>query len=318
MSDKQYIKYTNRGGNWPPNYDTLDPISELNKVKADAHRAAYDLLTTIDKTNKKLQIATAESLTAGLIFSTLVDIPFGGSYKYGCFGVYDTDAKRVFLGVKVLDVYTHKCAQEMAVGVLKNSNASIAIAVSGNAMPHPSHVDQVGEVFISIAGYKQTLDTNEYEIIVSTNVYNFCIGNSTCELWHKTPYEENNLRKLLQKNNVISANIISSRLTDGYNDFQITSLTSQFIRNATTKQALTDCINFIQNNDPIVPTFIEENRIEVNGKIDPSRSHKIGNISNNKTLTAIQSPLNIKCISTNCNDEERKIPHKTQYLYNEK
>ena len=66
-----------------------------------------------------LSLATAESLTRGLIFSTLVDMPLGGSTKYGCFSVYDTDAKRIFLGVNAGDLYTHRCATEMAVGVLK-------------------------------------------------------------------------------------------------------------------------------------------------------------------------------------------------------
>ena len=54
-----------------------------------------------------------------------------GWCKYGCFGVYDTDAKRVFNSVKVDDVYTHTCAKEMAVGLLKNSNATLAISVTG-------------------------------------------------------------------------------------------------------------------------------------------------------------------------------------------
>ena len=74
-----------------------------------------------------LSLATAESLTGGLIFSTLVDMPLGGSTKYGCFSVYDTDAKRIFLGVTAPDVYTHRCATEMAVGVLKNSNARLQL-----------------------------------------------------------------------------------------------------------------------------------------------------------------------------------------------
>ena len=52
-------------------------------------------IKTVDG-DKFLQIATSESLTAGSIMSILVDIPWGGFLKYGCFGVYDTDAKTRF------------------------------------------------------------------------------------------------------------------------------------------------------------------------------------------------------------------------------
>ena len=194
MYQSKYQKYKSKyinskkmsgGNNWPPNYDALTPMSEIQKIQAEAHKAAYDLLIEINKT--KLQIASAESLTAGLIFSVLVDIPFAGANKYGNFGVYDTDAKRAMLGVQVKDVYTHLCAKEMAVGVLKNSNATIAIAVTGNAMPYKGDEEKLGEVFIGIAGY-----TSENEISVSTKSYNFCKGLSTCKLWNQRPSEENN------------------------------------------------------------------------------------------------------------------------------
>jgi len=121
-------------------------IKEIMELKNQATKKGYDLLKFIDEYNKKLskdkylQIATSESLTCGLIMSTLVDIPYLGYIKYGGFGVYDTDAKRVFNNVSVDNVYTHKCAYQMAVGVLKNSNATIAIAVTGNAMPLNEHV----------------------------------------------------------------------------------------------------------------------------------------------------------------------------------
>ena len=81
---------------------------------------ALDLLRIlVDRTGtgKPIQIATSESLTGGLIMSTLVDIPFGGQHKYGSTVVYDTNAKRVLNNVTVEDVYTHRCAMEMAIGL---------------------------------------------------------------------------------------------------------------------------------------------------------------------------------------------------------
>jgi PncC family amidohydrolase len=148
-----------------PTFESLLPTNEkmVNQMKREAQKSAYNLLILLNKQNQNKwrnnsyvghQVATAESLTAGLITSTLVDIPFGGYLKYGCFGVYDTDAKRTFIGVKNEDVYTHKCAKEMAIGTLKNSNATISIAVSGNAMPLNEDYKRLSETFISIAGYK--------------------------------------------------------------------------------------------------------------------------------------------------------------------
>ncbi len=123
-----------------PSFDMLHAEDVLHEVRSRAHKKAYDLLSYIASiksvNNQTHKIATAESLTAGMMFSTLVDISLFGSYKYGCFSVYDTDAKRTFLGVKVKDVYTHRCAKEMAEGILKNSNATIGLAVTGNAMPY--------------------------------------------------------------------------------------------------------------------------------------------------------------------------------------
>jgi nicotinamide mononucleotide (NMN) deamidase PncC len=225
-----------------PTFDSLLPVEtpELIQLKLQAHRAAYDLLVELNtraEKDKWLQVCTSESLTAGLIMSTLVNIPWGGYLKYGCFGVYDTDAKRVFNHVSVDDVYTHRCAKEMAVGILRNSNASIAIAVTGNAMPLNDHAEMVGEVFICIAGYRT--DGGKTEIIYITKSINACIDSdldgfkSLCKTWYDT------IRKNSQ-----------------YNPRDRTALMSQEIRHYTTYVALQLCTEFIQKNNPIVPDFV--------------------------------------------------------------
>lgn len=84
----------------------------------------------------ELNLVTAESLTSGMIASTLVDITPGyGSYVYGGHSVYDSDAKRQFIGVRVGDVYTETCARQMAAGALESGRALVAVAVTGNAGP---------------------------------------------------------------------------------------------------------------------------------------------------------------------------------------
>lgn len=227
-----------------PTYESLLPPKEANAtlktIEDMAHRAAYELLVELNsraKQDKWLQICTSESLTAGMIMATLVDIPWGGYLKYGAFGVYDTDAKRVFNKVEVDDVYTHRCAKEMAVGILKNSNASLAIAVTGNAMPLNEHVDMLGEVFIGIASYKNK-PSGDSEIIYSTYSINACDNDlvdfqKTCKEWYET-----------------------IKTNSKYNPRDRTALVSREIRNYTTYKALTLCKEFVQRNNPDVPDFV--------------------------------------------------------------
>ena len=178
-------------------FEALRPHDILNGQITAAHKAAYNLLQFLGnlyrKSGETFQVATSESLTGGLIFSTLVDIPFGGAHKYGGFAVYDTDAKRVFNGVTVDDVYTHKCATEMAVGVLNNSHASIAIAVTGNAMPYQNNEEdmkKLGEVFIGLACYVN--ENNTLRMKVRTIAINACYTSHTrmCSLWYEGPGQE--------------------------------------------------------------------------------------------------------------------------------
>ena len=246
----------------------------LNELKLGAHKAAFELISDLNKRATKekwLQICTSESLTAGLIMATLVDIPFGGYLKYGCFGVYDTDAKRVFNGVSVDDVYTHRCAKEMAVGILNNSNATLAIAVTGNAMPLNPDADMLGEVFVGIAGYKGN------SIIYETYAINGCNESlsdefkGVCKTWYET------ITKMGK-----------------YNPRDRTALVSQYIRNYTAIVALDLCLKFVTTHNPDVPDFIIERK-------------KINEMNVDGTHTTIPSnKYNIKlkeiCVTEPCVD----------------
>jgi nicotinamide mononucleotide (NMN) deamidase PncC len=267
-----------------PSFESLQPtqspvLKDLEALKLKAHRAAYDLLVELNSRATKekwLQICTTESLTAGLIMATLVDIPWGGYLKYGCFGVYDTDAKRVFNHVTVDDVYTHRCAKEMAIGVLKNSNASIAIAVTGNAMPLNDHADMVGEVFIGIAAYKTV--NGKQQIIYSTKSINACKESNIegfkqiCKLWYDT---------------------IATEKT--YNPRDRTAIMSQEIRNYTTFAALDHCLKFIKINNPEVPDFVWS-RKQQNDEKGPEGDHL--NIPPSKFEKVIEEV----CVDSSCVD----------------
>ncbi len=236
---------------------SVDDLPALNKVKKLAHRAAFDLIFQLDTmVNKQGKdwlnihtICTSESLTAGMIMSTLVDIPWGGLHKYGGFAVYDTDAKRVFNKVAVDDVYTHRCAKEMAIGILKNSNATLAISVTGNAMPDAKDLSLLGEVFIGVAGY--ITSGSDTKIIYNTMMMNACGDNpipafrKTCKTWHKT---------------------LKKGVSGVWNPRSKTALISQEIRHYTAYKALDFCLQFVKANDLVVPEFLVERKTRNNIK----------------------------------------------------
>lgn len=278
-----------------PKLDELLPYNKDVKTILDtkqlAYKSAYDLLLYINSHHKDLQIATAESLTAGMIMSTLVDIPWWGYIKYGCIGVYDTDAKRTLIGVKVKDVYTHKCASEMAIGVLQNTNATISIAVTGNAMPTNDNVDKLGEVFISIAGYNKN-----NKIIYITKSINACIQTNNiefkklCNLWYNT--------------------IISDTSKKTYNAFSNTAAISQEIRYYTTYKALEICLKFIKKYKPVAPKIIidRKNKNTLLKQI-PKNKYNFGGegICKNKSCdyTGIRKSSNIKSYKINSKYSEK-------------
>ena len=242
----------------------------VDKVKTGAQEQAYKLIKTLMRQSEKdrpIKLITAESLTGGIIFSTLVDVPFGGAHKYGCFSTYDTDSKRIMLNVTEPDVYTHACASQMAVGALQNSNATIAIAVTGNSMPMQGadqteeKLLQLGEVFIAVAGY-----VDEDHIVVDTKLYNFCDsgseGNSMAKMWVDIAMQEIYLRKLLidkeGQDFFDKESPHFHKLVDGYNEFLLTSQLSSYVRYKTTTQAYLDTIAFLNShtNSVKIPSII--------------------------------------------------------------
>ena len=73
-----------------PSLEGLQLIHQVEEIVAESGYALLAKLDDIYNTREiALQVATSESLTAGLIMSSLVNIPIAGWAKYGCFGVYD-------------------------------------------------------------------------------------------------------------------------------------------------------------------------------------------------------------------------------------
>ena len=112
---------------------------------------------------KKIKIVTAESCTGGLLSAILTEISGSSSVFERGFVTYSNLAKQQILGVyaKTLQDFgavSSHVAREMALGALKNSDAQIAISITGIAGPNSdlSH-KPVGLVYISIASSDKVL-----------------------------------------------------------------------------------------------------------------------------------------------------------------
>ena len=104
----------------------------------------------------KVVIASAESCTGGMLSSAITVIP-GSSVIFDCgFVTYSNISKIKLLSVneKTLDHYgavSEEVAGEMAIGAINNSQASLAISITGIAGPGGSTTKPEGMVCFSIA-----------------------------------------------------------------------------------------------------------------------------------------------------------------------
>ncbi len=89
---------------------------------------------------KQLLLVTAESCTGGLVAKQVTDLP-GSSSIFDCgFVTYSNSSKQNLLAVKneTLDNYgavSEQTAKQMAEGALKNSQANLALSITGIAGP---------------------------------------------------------------------------------------------------------------------------------------------------------------------------------------
>ncbi len=118
---------------------------------------------------KGLTITTAESLTGGLIGSTLVNVSGVSSvYKEG-FITYSDEAKIKLLGVSEETIANHtavsrETAKEMAEGGAKAAGADVCVAVTGIAGPDGGTPEKpVGRVYVACAYNGKTV-VEEYNL----------------------------------------------------------------------------------------------------------------------------------------------------------
>ncbi len=136
--------------------ETTDKMKELfgDFIYAAADQSlaktVVDLLNGLGKT-----LSTAESVTGGMIASSIVDIAGASSVLYEGAVTYSVSAKCARLGINphFVDEYgvvSQQVAQEMAVGLRKNGT-DIAVSVTGFAGPTATDGLPVGLCYIGIA-----------------------------------------------------------------------------------------------------------------------------------------------------------------------
>jgi len=101
-------------------------------------------------------VATAESLTGGLVCASLVSVAGASDVVRGGVVVYASDLKTSLLGVDPGVVASRGTvdaivAEEMAVGVRDRLGATYGVSTTGVAGPDPSEGRPAGTVFVAVA-----------------------------------------------------------------------------------------------------------------------------------------------------------------------
>jgi nicotinamide-nucleotide amidase len=107
-------------------------------------------------TARSLTIATAESLTGGLVCAALTEVPGASAVVRGGVVAYATDLKGGLLGVDPAllaagGAVQEEVARQMALGVCRLLGATVGVATTGVAGPDPQDGRPVGTVFVAVA-----------------------------------------------------------------------------------------------------------------------------------------------------------------------
>ncbi len=88
-----------------------------------------------------LRIATAESLTGGMLASSLAEMSGASHFFVGGIVAYSADVKFDALGVTPGPVVNQHAAREMALGAKRLLGADIVVAVTGVGAPAPKRAN---------------------------------------------------------------------------------------------------------------------------------------------------------------------------------
>ena len=96
-----------------------------------------------------LTLATAESLTGGMIAARLVAVPGASDVFRGSLVTYAAETKRRLLGVPAGPVVSEQAVRAMATGACEQLGADCSLAVTGVAGPAPADGEKPGTVWMA-------------------------------------------------------------------------------------------------------------------------------------------------------------------------
>ena len=104
---------------------------------------------------RKLTIATAESITGGLVSKLITDVPGSSNILCESFVVYSNESKISILGVEpsIIEKYgvvSSETAKDMVIKLKILTGKDICISTTGNAGPDLCDDKPVGRVYIGI------------------------------------------------------------------------------------------------------------------------------------------------------------------------
>jgi nicotinamide-nucleotide amidase len=102
-------------------------------------------------------VATAESITGGLVGAALTAVPGASSTYRGGIVAYATEVKASVLGVdpdllEQAGAVDARVCEQMAEGTRQRIGATFGLATTGVAGPEPQDGKGVGTVFVAVAG----------------------------------------------------------------------------------------------------------------------------------------------------------------------
>jgi nicotinamide-nucleotide amidase len=131
-----------------------------------------------------LSIATAESLTAGLVSASIADVPGCSVVFRGGVVAYATDVKGSVLGLSADElehVVSERVAAELARQACRLLDADLGISTTGVAGPDPLDGQEPGSVWIAVHD-RTTSRTHTRHLALSGNRAEIRLGATTAAI----------------------------------------------------------------------------------------------------------------------------------------
>ena len=162
---------------------TEEYIQLLEKANDTAYKIVHGFK------ERGLSLVLAESCTAGLVSSLIVNISGASDVLYGSFVCYTKEAKVSMLGLdcKKLEadgLVCRKTVSSMACGALQKSGAKISAAVTGFADTPSEEKGQAGTVWIAAAVKNGKITEKEFHFTGSRNEVRMKAAVSVLETVH--------------------------------------------------------------------------------------------------------------------------------------